>query len=279
MREQDIVEHYTHGALLAEINKLLLAQHKNLAQLSSSDFAAIDEFHVGGRQASKHFFAHFDFNKNDYVLDLGCGLGGGARLVAQLYNASVVGIDLCEEYTAIGNIISRWLNLDSMVALQPASALSLPFNNNTFTKAYMMHVGMNIDAKEQLFKEVNRVLQTNAVYGIYDILHLTEQAISYPLPWAENKQNSAITNFAEYKKALTAAGFDIVLVNNRQEFAIQFFQTLVTKMESTLRLNKQPQLSLHTLMKKNSKLKMRNMLDNIAHGIMAPIEIIARKNN
>jgi len=277
--EQEIAKHYFHGSLLAEIRTALLAQHHSLTELTINDLAAIDEFHVGGRQASEHFFASLHFKANDQVLDIGCGLGGGARLVAEMFQAKVQGIDLNIEYVETGNVISTWLNLANKVQLQQASALTLPFENNNFTKAYMMHVGMNINDKTLLFKEVNRVLKDEGLLGIYDILRFTDKALSYPLPWAENENHSAIANLADYKKALKRTGFEIVAVNNRQQFAVSFFKKLRAKKHLEIKTNQQLPLGLHTLMKTNSNLKMANMLSNIEQGFMAPIEIIVRKIN
>jgi ubiquinone/menaquinone biosynthesis C-methylase UbiE len=81
------------------------------------------------------------------VLDVGCGLGGAARFVASRYGCHVTGIDLTPEFIETAKVICGWVNLDSHISLHQGSALAMPFADRAFDRAYMLHVGMNIDDK------------------------------------------------------------------------------------------------------------------------------------
>ena len=74
----------------------------------------------------------------------------------------------------------------------------------------MMHVGMNIPDKDQLFREASRVLKKGSSFGIYDVMLTGEKPLSYPVPWAENTNSCFIAKPEEYLQALRDAGFEIM---------------------------------------------------------------------
>lgn len=79
----------------------------------------------------------------------------------------------------------------------------------------------------------------------------------------------------QYKKALSGAGFEIAKVNNRRDFALDFFRQMRAKNEAN---GGPPPLGLHTLMKESTPAKLKNMVDSIAADYIAPVEIIAQKH-
>ena len=179
-KENDIEDHYSHSSLLASIKKGLEKQGKSATNITLDDIAPIDEFHIGGRQASIDFFEQLNFDSSMNVLDLGCGLGGPARFVAQQFGCSVTGIDLTADYIDAGNQLSEWTGLESKVKLTQGSALDLPFQAGSFDVIYMMHVGMNIREKERLAKEAFRVLKPRGVFGIYDVMRIGKRRYIVP---------------------------------------------------------------------------------------------------
>ena len=53
--EQEISTHYTHGDLTAAIRSGIENLGKTIDSVTVDDLAPVDEFHIGGRQASEHF--------------------------------------------------------------------------------------------------------------------------------------------------------------------------------------------------------------------------------
>lgn len=152
-------------------------------------------------------------------------------------------------------------------------ALSMPFEDKTFDGGYMMHVGMNIEDKAQLFKEIYRGLRPGSCFGVYDVMRHNEGELAYPVPWAA----AGTCNLATldiYRQALVGAGFEIVKEENRRDFALEFFKQLRAKSESSAG---PPPLGLHTLMQDSTAGKIKNMIDNITDEYIAPVEIVAKK--
>jgi SAM-dependent methyltransferase len=270
----DVSKHYAHGDLTEAIRSGLTSQGKSTDTVTIDDLAPVDEFHIGGRRASEDFLDQLGFDAQTNVLDVGCGLGGPARFVANRYGSQVTGIDLTAEYVETGNTLCKWVGLDQRISLHQGSALAMPFTEGSFDGAYMLHVGMNIEDKEKLASEVARVLRPGSIFGIYDVMRTGPGDLSFPVPWATTGGLSAVADCDRYKSALQKAGFDILAERNRHDFALEFFAGLRAK---TAAAGGPPPLGLHILMGKNTPEKVQNMVDNISKGRIAPVELIARK--
>lgn len=273
--EDEVAQHYHHGSLIGAIEDALSTMGKSIDSLTIDDLGPVDEFHIGGRVATKHFLDQLGLKSKHNVLDIGCGLGGAARFVNTVYSCSVSGIDLTPEYIETGMTLCEWLGLDQSIELHQGSALSLPFNDDSFDAAYMMHVGMNIEDKGALFREVARVLKAGAMFGVYDVMQDQQGIIEYPVPWATIQDTSKLEKPERYVEHLEEAGFSIQSINSRRDFALEFFEQLRAKTQSS---GGPPPLGLHTLMKASTPEKVSNMIANIKAELIAPVEIIASKN-
>ncbi len=272
--QQEIAAHYTHGNLTAAIRDGIEKLGKTIDSVTVDDLAPVDEFHIGGRQASEHFLDQLELTPEKHVLDIGCGLGGPARFVANRYRCRVDGIDLTAEYVVTGQAICKWVGLQDRISLHRGSALSLPFADRNFDGAYMLHVGMNIEDKAKLASEVGRVLRPGALFGIYDVMKTGPGELTFPVPWATTASSSAVAEPGQYRSALQAAGFAVIAEHNRRDFALTFFEQLRAR---TLAAGGPPPLGLQILMGGNAPDKIQNMSRNISEGLIAPVEMIARK--
>jgi len=272
--QSEVSGHYTHGDLVAAIRKGIESLGKQVGSVTVDDLAPVDEFHIGGRQASEDFLGQLELTPDRRVLDVGCGLGGAARFAASRYDCHVTGIDLTPEYVETGKTVCGWLGLDGRVSLHQGSALELPFADGSFDRAYMLHVGMNISDKARLCAEVGRVLKGGGVFGVYDVMQTGEGELTFPVPWATTASSSAVAPPAVYREALQKAGFTVTAERNRRDFALEFFDRLRAR---TAAAGGPPPLGLHILMGRNTPDKVQNMIANIAGGRIAPVEIIARK--
>jgi ubiquinone/menaquinone biosynthesis C-methylase UbiE len=273
--DENVSEHYTHGNLLNAVKSGIEQLGKTSSSITVEDLAPLDEFHIGGRQASENFFDQLSFSAEDHLIDVGCGLGGASRFVAKKYDSKVTGIDLTPDYIETGKALCTWLGLDNLVDLQQGSALNMPFEDDVFDGGYMMHVGMNIKDKIGLYKEICRVLRSGASFGVYDVMMVKEGELIYPVPWATTTNESKVASPGQYKQAMEEAGFRVTAENNRREFALSFFEQL---RKNSSNAGGPPPLGIHILMGNNSAAKIQNMIKNVSAGHIAPVELIARKN-
>jgi len=269
-----VEHHYTHGNLMRAINAGVTKLGKTTANLSIDDLAPIDEFHIGGRCATRSFLDQLEIDSSHRVLDIGCGLGGSSRFASLAYDCEIVGVDLSEEYIKVGNELCSWFGLSRKISLQVNDATALSKEVGEFDRAYMLHVGMNIANKNRLAAEIYRVLSPGAKLGIYDIMRFDAGGLTYPLPWATDPESSSVASPDTYKKALVKAGFRISSERNRREFAMAFLAKAQARSASS---TSTPALGLHILMGRSASAKIANMLEGITRGLLAPVEIIAEK--
>ena len=270
--EQVVAQHYAHGSLEQAILKALEAAGKDLNQLSLKDLSPVDEFHIGGRLATIEFAKQLGLRPGMRILDIGCGLGGAARYIANEHGCQVTGIDLSGEYVSVANMLAARVNLGESAHFQQGSAVELPFPDNSFDCAYMCHVGMNIEDKSRLFREVRRVLCPAGVFGIYDAMRSAEGALAYPVPWASVADASFVVDAACYKRLLVEEGFEILQERDRRDFALDTFQQMRAKAAS----GGPSPLGLHIVMGANAAEKVRNMIANVTSSLIIPTELICR---
>jgi ubiquinone/menaquinone biosynthesis C-methylase UbiE len=270
--DNPVERHYGRAGIAAAIRAGFAALGKAPETATIDDLSAVDEFHIGGRQATAEVLGQLGLAGHHRVLDIGSGIGGAARFAAQTYGCRVDGIDLTAEYVETAAELSRWVGLGDRVSFRQASALDLPFDAATFDGAFMLHVGMNIADKQRRFAEVARVVKPEATVGIYDVMATADEEIDFPVPWASVRSLSAVDTPETYKALLRAAGFAVVAERNRRDFALAFFEALRARMAGA---GGPPPLGLHIVMGPDAATKIGNMIANIQAGRIAPVEIVA----
>jgi len=269
--EQQVATYYTRENLDDKILGLLRSAGKNPDQLRADDLAAIDEFHLGGRDATQALAESMHLRPAMHLLDVGCGIGGPARYFAGR-NCQVTGIDLTEEFIRVAESLTRRVKLDQRATFRQASALKLPFDADTFDGAYTIHVCMNIADKAGVFLEVARVLKPGARFAIYDLMRSNnnDAPLAFPVPWAQTPQTSFLAGVDDYRHALEAPGFRIDHQRDRRQFAIEFFQRMASQNASG-----PPALGVHVLMGEQAPVMLRNVNMAIASGSLTPMELVA----
>jgi len=129
----------------------------------------------------------------DRVIDVGCGTGSLTFVLPEFANvAAVTGIDLVEAYVEF----ARAHNTDQRITFQQADARALPFEDNSFDRAFSMLVLQFIPDAPRAVAEIFRVVRrggtiTAAVWDTYggmlhtrmlwDIAAVLDPSIERPL--------------------------------------------------------------------------------------------------
>jgi len=269
--EERVEQHYARRDLEKTILDALVAAGKDLDRLTSADLAPVDEFHTGGREATIEFAVQLAFEPGTHVLDVGCGIGGASRFLAEQYGCRVTGIDITSDFIRVAEALARRIGLGERVTYRRASALALPFEPGAFDGAYMMHVGMNIADKPKLFAEVRRVLKGGGVFGVYDVVHTGNGELGFPLPCALTPDISFVAGLPDYRQALAAAGFEITHERNRLDVARAFFRREMARAAT----DGPAPLGIHILLKEPPRI-LANVVNQFENGVLAPFELICR---
>ena len=182
-----VASHYSENLALADvIAQNLQSAGRDLNKLTTADLATADEFHIRGRKATLELASQMNLNANSHVLDIGSGLGGPARTLAETYGCQVTGIDLTQAFCNAATAMSDWVGLGKRVLFKQGDATNLPFYNQQFDAAMTIHVAMNIAAKDKMYKEARRVVKPGGIFAVYDVLQGEGGEVLYPVPWARD---------------------------------------------------------------------------------------------
>ena len=228
---------------------------------------------MGGRAATRVIAEQLRLSAGLRVLDVGCGLGGTARFLATAHGCRVAGVDLTREFIEVGESLNRKLDLDKRISLSVASALAMPYEDASFDRVTMLHVGMNISDKSALFSEIARVTKSSGYLVVYDVMRTDDQPLAYPVAWAQEEATSFLGSIEDYRNAMEANGFEVLEEINRRDLALEFSKNL----KARLAAGGPPPLGLHIVMGKGAPQKIANMYASVQRGSIAPVQILARR--
>jgi ubiquinone/menaquinone biosynthesis C-methylase UbiE len=203
----DAVRQHYHGPGLTERLKAALAgtaPHDN--PLTPQQLAALDQFHTRGAEATIELGKLSGITAATSVLDVGSGIGGPARLLAEAYGCRVAGVDLSPSFVDAARYLTDRTGQSGQVSFQTASALDLPFDDGHFDIALLQHVAMNIPDRALLYREIRRVLKAGGRFATFDVV-MADGEPHYPVPWARTPQTSFLLSAEATRQAIEIAGF------------------------------------------------------------------------
>lgn len=252
-------KHYGSGCIMEKIEAGLKQAGKQLNSLTVDDLAPVDGFHTRGRLSTIEVAELASIKATDLILDVGCGLGGTPRYLANQYQCKVTGIDLTEEYITAGQQLTKLVKMHDKVTLHHASALALPFDSNSFDIVWTEHAQMNIADKTRFYSEIVRVLKPSGRLLFHDVFQGHGDEPVYPVPWAENKSISALVKERDARLIMEAAGFEVEQWHTKTHESIEFFKQVAAK----IKIDGSPPLGIHLLMGDNAKEKLENQAQNL----------------
>jgi SAM-dependent methyltransferase len=268
-----IADHWGKGDVYALIVAALNKASKPLAGLTIEDLAPVDHFHARGFPATVELADRLPIRPGQRILDIGCGLGGPARYIAQRFQCHVTGLDITQPFVEAANKLTTLLRMESQVSIEHGDGQRLPYPDRHFDGAYTQHVTMNVADRPKFFAEAHRVLKPGA------FLALTEHGLGpqgdphYPLPWSADGTGAYLVTPAETRAILRDAGFENIVVEDTGAKYVEGYKIAIEKAEKGLL----PPLGIHILMGETALQKTRNAARNIAEGRTHPIQVICRK--
>ncbi|MBW3042721.1 methyltransferase domain-containing protein [Prochlorococcus marinus] len=103
--------------------------------------------------------------KGSRILDVGCGIGGSARILSNDYGFDVIGISISSEQIKRANELTT--NKD-YCRFEVMNALDLKFEKSTFDGVWSVEAGPHIFDKQKFADEMLRVLRPGGVLAIAD---------------------------------------------------------------------------------------------------------------
>lgn len=205
---ESLEAHYSVSGIEARILAALRTAGLDPDQrLSPVTLGALDHFHTGGFAASLLLQELAQIQAEDRVLDIGAGLAGPARMLADSPGCRVDCIELSSDYCAGAELLNRLTGLEHLIGVHKASALDLPFDDDSFDVVWMQNVGMNIADKRKLYEEVSRVLKPNGRFAFQEMTAGDTGVSYFPLPWATDPVDNLLISAEDMHSVLGESGF------------------------------------------------------------------------
>ncbi len=271
--ERAIHQYYSPDDLYNKILEGLASLGKPLDSLTLDDLQPVDEFHIRGDAATRELIALANFGADMHILDVGCGIGGSTRRLAQATGCQVTGIDLSDAYIDVARRLTTLLRLQERVRFHACSALELPYPDAHFDGVWSLQMNMNVEDKQGWLRETCRVLIPGGRAVLYEVCGGENSPLHFPVPWAQHGGMSYLVSPALFRDIARDAGFVVEHWEDKTAVARQAFAK-VKKPEGEPVL---PALGVYLLVGRDIQTKAYNLHRNLEEGRVSLIQTVLRK--
>lgn len=117
----------------------------------------------------EHFLAlQLGLKPGHKVLDVGCGIGGPLREIAQFSMTSVTGLNNNEYQIARGKTLNRIAGVEKTCDFVKADFMQMPFPDNEFDAVYAIEATCHAPDSVGCYKEIYRLLKPGQCFAAYE---------------------------------------------------------------------------------------------------------------
>ena len=204
-----VQDHWTRKGTLARVDSVLFKMGHDPETVTPEILSGVEHLHAGGLTTTKDQAEKLSLGPDTRVLDIGCGIGGPARYLANTYGCLVNGIDLTPELIETGEELTRRMGLEAKVTLGIGDALALEYPDQCFDVVWCQNVTMNIADKAGFLAEAYRVLKLGGTFTSTEFSLGPGGDIIYPVTWAYDASINYLDTEAEMCAQFQKAGFRI----------------------------------------------------------------------
>ena len=188
------------------------------APLEVNDLTAHDQYHYQGLEALDAAIDDLALSSGSLVLDVGSGIGGPARYVADRAGCKVTALELQPDLHRLGKDLTRRCGLSDRVLHRVGDVLDFDINGDLlggdFDVLLSLLVFFHIPERRRLFGVCRQLLKPGGSIWIEDYTKLQEPSDQQWRHLRQEVQCSYLPSPDEYRDHLEAAHFTDIVVQD-----------------------------------------------------------------
>jgi sarcosine/dimethylglycine N-methyltransferase len=179
------------------------------AALTADQLYPFDQIHYRGIGAVRNAAEVLRLDAGERVLDVGSGIGGPARFLAQSVGCELTALELQDAMHAIGSELTDRCGLSTLVRHVRGDALTYPLGTGDYDAAVSWLVIHHIPDRPQLLRRVAAALRPGGRLYIEDLCERAPFSTDDRTDVREMLQAVTMTTAADYVEDVRAAGFSV----------------------------------------------------------------------
>jgi SAM-dependent methyltransferase len=163
----------------------------------------------------------------DTVLDVGCGMGGPGRFLADRFECSVLGIDLLALRVEVAQALTDRTGLADRITYRVADATHLPVEDGEVAQVWMLDVGIHVHDKKVLFAELARALRPGGIF----VMHDQTGPLPPPMRVVTRRAPFIAPSLPQLIRYVEAAGLRILRWQDTSARVVEYFGPIKARLE------------------------------------------------
>ena len=203
--------------------------------LAEDPFTQIsDQNHMGGLSFTRRLAERAGISSASRVLDLGCGLGGSARVLSWLYGCRVHGIDLSPERISDARDLTALVGLADRVTFECADVMAMPLPTEAVDVLWGQAAWSHLEHKGDFLHKWIEALSAGGCVAVEDVCLLRppdtdgERDLLASLEDHWTSYVIAVDGPGGWKRLFEDCGLAIRVAEDRSEGLLEHFLDLKT---------------------------------------------------